>query len=344
MIKLLDCQSKIFPWQIHPIQLYGLAQEYGINSSDLLAALGLDETQIEDLALNLSWQQYRSMVQLVNNKGPSNWGFKLGERLNVPSNGLLSLAIMNSESWRQAMGLLADFKILVTSLVYMKPRETEKYLIIELYPEFTRDILSQKFFETFFAISYQMLLSVGDFKEEFIDNTEQLCMIFQGEPPPYEQEMRAFFNNNILFNQGHNQIRISNSLADKKITSGNPLSSHSIVSILTAQLALLPANKGCLHVLHDIFRQGKYNQEKCAKELNTSVPTLKRKLKSASTTFNYELASFRQLEACHMLNYETHNIDLISDKLGFQDVGSFRRFFKKQMGMTPSEYSSSAKT
>ena len=199
MNKLLDCQSKIFPWQIHPIQLYGLAQEYGINSAELLAALGLEESQLENLALNLSWQQYRSMVQLVNNKGPSNWGFKLGERLNVPSNGLLSLAVMNSESWRQAIGLLTNFKILVTSLFYLKPRETEKYLIIELYPEFTRDPLTQPFFETFFAITYQLLLSVSNFQDEFIDNTAQLCMVFEGAPPPYEQEMRAFFNNNILF-------------------------------------------------------------------------------------------------------------------------------------------------
>ncbi len=340
MNKFLDAQSQIFPWQLHPLQLYGLAQEYGINSADLLAALGLEDSQLENLALNLSWQQYRSMVQLVENKGPSNWGFKLGQRLNVPSNGLLSLAVMNSESWRQAIGLLTDFKILVTSLFYLKPRETEKYLVIELHPEFTRDPLTQAFFETFFAIIYQLLLSVSNFQEAFINNTEQLCMGFQGEPPLYEQEMRAFFNNNILFNQGHNQIRINKCLADRKLTSGNPLSAHSIVAILSAQLALLPANKGFLHVVHELFEQGNYNQEKCAKKLNISVATLKRKLKTACTTFNYELANFRQVEACHLLNFEIHNIDLIADKLGFQDIGSFRRFFKKQMGVTPSEFRS----
>jgi len=340
MNKFLDCHSQIFPWQLHPLQLYGLAQEYGINPADLLAALGLEKSQLENLALNLSWQQYRSMAQLVENTGPSNWGFKLGQRLNVPSNGLLSLAVMNCESWRQAIGLLTDFKILVTSLFYLKPRETEKYLIIELHPEFTRDPLTHAFFETFFTITYQLLLSVSSFQEAFMDNTEQLCMVFEGEPPSYEQGMREFFNNNILFNQGHNQIRINKRLADRKLTSGNPLSAHSIVAILNAQLALLPADKGCLHVLHELFRQGNYSQEKCAKKMNISVATLKRKLKTACTTFNYELASFRQGEACHILNHEHDNNELISDKLGFQDVGSFRRFFKKQMNVTPNQYRS----
>jgi len=338
MKKQTNCESKIFPWHIHLAQLYVLAQEYGIEKQDLLDAAGLTEPQLEDLTLNISWRQYRSMNQLVIDHGPSNWSLEFGKRLTLPTHGLLSLAIMNCNNFRQAVALLFEFKALVESIFYLKQKETAKYLIIELYPEFTRDYLLTKSLEVFFIIVYQSLLSICNFQEEIKNNTENFCIFLPGDPPPYLEEIQKFFNNNLKFNQNRAEMRISKRLLDLDLCAANPVTTHSLVTVLSAQLAQLPVIKGDLHVLHDAFREGIYTQEGCAKAFNISVPTLKRRLKLSFSTFSYELASFRHIEACYALEYESLSIDSIADKLGFQDVGSFRRAFKKLSGITPNEY------
>lgn len=75
-----------------------------------------------------------------------------------------------------------------------------------------------------------------------------------------------------------------------------------------------------------------------AEHLNMSQRTVQRKLKDSNVSFQSLLNSSRLERAFHYLKQNEHNIDAISDLLGFASHTSFLRFFKEQTGFTVKEY------
>ena len=79
----------------------------------------------------------------------------------------------------------------------------------------------------------------------------------------------------------------------------------------------------------------------CADALGMSISTLKRKLKESDTSFQLILDHVRFSIAKNMLNNGNSKLTEISCLLGFRDLASFRRAFKKWSQLTPSEYQKS---
>ncbi|MEH6448312.1 MAG: AraC family transcriptional regulator ligand-binding domain-containing protein [Oleispira sp.] len=349
MNNLINCEAKVFPWHLHPAQLYSMAMEFGLSSRDLLAAGKLTSEDIKQPDLYISWQQYSSIASCLNKEGlDAHWGLELGQRLTMASHGLLSLAIMNCSTWRQALDLMIQYKNLVTALFYIEVKETDSHIILELHPEFTRSELLTQYIDCFFTIVYQVIYQLSSLKEELKSETSGLIIHIKSDRELAQAEIEKIFHGNCIDKSYGNQICIHKDYLDSEIHSGhaaNSVAANSMITLLRGQLAQQSggsentgANKGELHVLHDIFRQQEYSQEQCATLLNTSLTSFKRKLSLAQTSFNKELIQFRLNEACfHLVHSELENDD-ISQLLGFKDTGSFRRFFKTHMGSTPSEY------
>ena len=354
MNNFINCESKVFPWHLHPAQLYSMALEFGLNSHDLLAAGRLTPEDIKQPELYISWQQYSAIAGCLNKtstdeggKVPTHWGLELGQRLTMASHGLLSLAIMNCSTWRQALDLMIQYKNLVTALFYIEVKETDSHIILELHPEFTRSELLTHYIDCFFTIVYQVVYQLSSFKEELKGDASEFVISIQADRELAKAEIEKIFHGNCIDKSYGNQISIKKSYLDTEIHSGhaaNSVAANSMITLLRGQLAQqtgsnkVGTNKGDLHALHDIFRQKEYSQEKCAALLNTSLTSLKRKLSLTQTSFNKELIQFRLNEACFYLIHSELENDDISQLLGFKDTGSFRRFFKTHMGSTPSEY------
>lgn len=75
------------------------------------------------------------------------------------------------------------------------------------------------------------------------------------------------------------------------------MSANATRRVLQAQLNQLPDNKGGLNELRTLFSRGFYKQEECAQQLFTTLPTLKRYLQAACTSFSRELTMYRMDEA-----------------------------------------------
>lgn len=338
MAQFINSESFIFPWHLHPAQLYALAIEHGIKHTELLAALHLTSDDLLRVDLAISWQQYRAMAELISRKGPSDWSLLLGERLTIASHGLLSLAIMNCQDWAHALEMMVQYKNLVTALFYIEKKETDTHLILELHPEFSRDDLLNDFLQCFFIIVYQAIYRLSSFQRELEEGSADFAIYLQGPAPSYEDRMRHMFHNNLHFSQASNSMKINKRYLTIAIAQANPITANNMSALLRGQLLNKPLLKGELHALHDSFRQQHYRQTQCASDLNTSTTSLKRKLKQAQTHFAKELSLFRLNEACYLLRYTDCSLDDISHTLGYQDASSFRRSFKDAFNQLPKEY------
>ena len=78
--------------------------------------------------------------------------------------------------------------------------------------------------------------------------------------------------------------------------------------------------------------------EKIAGDLNMSGRTLRRRLTEHALTFEALLEQVRQARTMSLLANPDMSIERITEEVGYSDVRSFRRAFKRWTGQSPSAY------
>ncbi len=91
--------------------------------------------------------------------------------------------------------------------------------------------------------------------------------------------------------------------------------------------AILRNNPGQLWTLDDI-----------AASLHLSARTLIRRLKDEGTSYQYLLDEEQKRLATLFLDNPRHTVESVASALGYHDVSTFRRAFKRWFGVPPSEY------
>lgn len=338
MKRLIHCANARFPWVHNPRQIYEYGITLGIDEKEMQLAANLSAGDLNNAELSITWPQYRALVAEVDRRAPQAWGFFLGASLHAASHGMLSLLLLNCISWKQMMESVGRYGLLISPMVYMRKRESADHVSLIAYPEFVDGDLLPQFLLMYLTSVYQTMVEVGGI--DFRNNPEKMCVLMPGEPPDAEREMRAFFHENVRWGSHGYQLRIHKDIVNSDIDSPDPLAASSTLQILHSQLSQLPGRKGYLRELASLFSRGYYRLEECAAALHCSAPTLKRYLRESSTTFSEQLRRFRLDEACWQLQESDANILQISSQLGFDDAGSFRRMFRQNIGVSPSEYQS----
>lgn len=331
MKKLIDINDPLFQWVLHPNNLYEYGIELGVSSRNLLENTKLTTADIENVELKISWLQYKELAENVRGHCGEDWGFQFGKRLSVSSHGLLSLLLLNCSDWQEVIELMVGLPNLVSPIFYVSKKETDEYVTLTVHPEATRHPILDYSMETLFTSFYQMMRQLGG--EDLENSPDKIRILVKAQTPNHNQLMKTFFQENISWGHYANEVRIKKTLLERKIPNANAITASSTKRMLYAQLSQLPATKGGLNELRELFQKGIYKQEKCAEYLFTTVPTLKRFLKSASTSFSNELAIFRVEEACWFAENTNLTAAEVSEKLGFQDANSFARFFKQSLGV-----------
>lgn len=104
------------------------------------------------------------------------------------------------------------------------------------------------------------------------------------------------------------------------------------------KLRVCPASRSALSVVCDAFSERIYSESAVARRAGTSIATLRRRLQAEG------LPAFRELRdralnqvACTLLERRT-NPSAIAEQLGFSDLRSFSRAFKRWNGVTPAAF------
>jgi DNA-binding response OmpR family regulator len=142
------------------------------------------------------------------------------------------------------------------------------------------------------------------------------------------------------FSPEHLQVQVANLLANrakiKEYFASSPLVHlKSMAHSKADELFLEKLNETIHHNLEDV----ELDVEKIARIMNTSKPTLYRKIKSISDLTPNELINISRLKkAAELLSEGEYKIYEVADMVGYHSQTNFGRNFLKQFGMTPSEY------
>lgn len=323
--------------QQHILLLLQLVETYEVNVAELCKKVGWDyftlfenEKEFEQDEIEMFWKR------CVEETKEPELGLKLGEIYNFVGLGLLGTIIQNSRNIEDALENVCHFSNLMTNVFSMQLNRKEKTFEFEFvpssdceikYPIATRQIILSAM--AFSLKEYQLLT----FKKITPITAE---INFKLSEPFLAQRV---FKTSIKENSKRFALTFDNQYLQQEILQAD----FQLLEMLferANQIILKSSGKVSHQVKNKILQQ--YNNgfpaiANVANQLNISVRNLQRKLNFEKNSFNKIMEEVKKDLAAYYLKRDV-SVKEISYLLGYSEISSFAKAFKKWTGKTPKSF------
>jgi AraC-like DNA-binding protein len=283
-------------------------------------------------------QIYRNVVALSDTEG---LGLSVGTKLQMSTHGPLGVATYSGLDLRTGLILLAKYGQTREEFLNITLRDHPQGLKIRFSEVFDLNDLREFITESvlsgiFSAISF--FADGGQFKGQ---------VNFAYPKPSYWQKYSFHFGDNIQFDHQNTEIIVPESMLSLPSPVPDPVLHKEAIEICEQQLKeikttvtevsaqsskeavskLILENPGVIWTLKEV-----------ADKLHVSSRTLIRRLDMEGTKFQVIRDDLAKKQVTNYLNDTNMTIESIGHLMGFSDVSSFRRSFKRWFGETPSQY------
>ncbi len=268
-------------------------------------------------------------------------GLSVGAQLQLSAHGSLGVATLSGPDLRTCVHLLAKYGQTRTDFFNITIREHSKGITVKFTETFDLDNLREFVTEAvligfFSAINF--FIGVGQFEG-------RACFAYA--KPNYWRKYKDHFGGNIKFNHAATEITVPASQLSIPSPTADPAMHQESVAALERQLKEINAN--------DVAHQSLSMEESVAKlifenpgklwtlkevseKLAMSSRTLIRKLDAEGVRFQTVRDEVAKKQVANYLSDASLSVESIGYLMGFSDVSSFRRSFKRWFGETPSQY------
>jgi AraC-like DNA-binding protein len=319
----------------HPRVLVETAAAQGADRALLLENVGISEATLTSPEARISYHQFGILTSnALRLTGNSALGFDYGRNIRFAQMGPLGLALINSPNVGASLeALLRHSRSLLPAFELALRTEGDRAILS------ARESLS---LEPFVVFSIESLLASLDV---------QVRNLIGGQPPvralrfPYPQPAHVaryaeLFQVPVLFDQPAFEIEFDASLLTTPIAFADPATAKLAEQFCAEQLGpqISEGLLGQVRRLLDSARGPLPNLEQLSRTLQTSPRTLRRSLHAMGTSYQALLETSRRTRALEWVTATTLTFDEIAKRLGFSDVRSFRRAFKRWTGRTPGDH------
>ncbi len=263
-------------------------------------------------------------------------GLQMGSRLHLAAHGPLGIAAYTSATLGDAIDVMVKYQNIRGQFAGMELEHDKHVLRAVFNLRVPYDEIGIFLIEALVASSqgaYDFLLGSGEVNS----------IVHFGYPAPahaamYTQYLRTPFH----FNMPRTQLEVPRFLLARPLpladATANQQALQQCEQIAAELLArggnftqrvtgILRNNPGQLWTLEDV-----------ARSLHMSSRTLIRRLKDENTNYQHLLDAEQQRLARIYLDNPRHTVESVAAALGYHDVSTFRRAFKRWFGVPPSEY------
>ncbi|WP_236190802.1 AraC family transcriptional regulator [Pseudomonas paraglycinae] len=324
---------------VSPFLLQTLAEvaaNKGIEPQSLCRGLGFDFEDLQDPAQRISYRQAVAMIQralkALPNQGLGLW---VGAQNVLGTLGLLGHVLSLCKTLRDAFeigvrhqhtsgGIVVSSVDVVGDQVYVDVECRLPFAEVQVFAV-----------EEFFAslLVYGRALVGETFKP--------IAVEFMHAAPDYLDEYRRLLGPEVRFGCLHNRMLIDVQWLDVNLPNHHSLALRQAVKLLELEAAQVHQKLDLIQaveraIARDLSRGS--HIEKIAGDLNMSSRTLRRRLTEHSLTFEALLEQVRQARTMSLLANPDMPIERITEEVGYSDVRSFRRAFKRWTGKSPSAW------
>jgi len=268
------------------------------------------------------WKEVALITQMPN------FGLIVGEHSNIKKNHVYNHLIKKSDSLLQVLEGLPSYYGKLSNSVCLTLNNTPHLLGVKISPlegvEIS-DMAIDAFFSSFVNI-------INDFvdSDSFIHHVD----LVRHKPKSIRPWLETFCCE-AKFDQEVNCLWLNKSV----------LTQFSVKNLMHEKRRVEPFNLDKMsltekieRLIHSSIANNEPTLDEIAVMLNMSVRSISRSLKEEGLTFRDILKQKRQELALHYLTKTDESILIISENLGYKNMGNFTRAFQVWFGKTPSQY------
>ena len=309
-------------------------EDSGVDPVPLFRKHGIESSTVFDQGSRVSYLKLdRVMAEAVEQSGDPFFSLKEAEYL-LPSHiGPLGFAWLASTSLRSAFQRVQRYIDVLHENLQVTLRESEDALVVSFYLDapsvnlYHRDI-------GYLAIMTRMC------RFNYGDQWNPSRVTVAHPTPPDQSYFYSLFRCPVDFEAEENSLHIDLRHADKQLDGANKQLAQLHDHIVVRYLAHLSRNDIVNRVkaaILDGLGEGAATEAFIAQAMNTSIRNLNRKLSKEGTSFKSLLMEIRRELAEQYISDSTLTLTEISFLLGFSEVSSFSRAYRRWEGLSPSE-------
>ena len=318
------------------LSAFNALAEAGVKEADLETAAGFGRQALEDPDTRVPvtvWNRF--LEQGCQWTGNPAFALHLGERIDHSRMSVVGHVVFNSRTAGEGIRQYIRFIKLASEgdrVALEEGKETVAVVYTTENPVFSSPLAMERNFS----------LAVTRLRRYTNVTISPVRVEFVHPAPAYADEYQRVFRSPVLFEQDRNRLIFDRSALDLKIGKRSAHLYSGLVSYAESLMSRLMkprtvtrrTSKWIVKCLSD----GDIDIETVARHMNMSRQTLYRRLKNEGTSFKELLEDTRKSMAETYLAQNEYSISEIAFFLGFSQISSFNRAFKRWYGENPSDY------
>jgi AraC-like DNA-binding protein len=313
--------------------------DMGLDTSDILRKYGFSMDHLDPFGLIDPATELKIFNELVPNIDDPLCGLKLGQQFGLVGYGPLTLLLMTAPTAYDACRLGVHYQDL--TYLYgkieldLRPNHSGLNIRVSPLPETVRTLLIDRDL----AGTYRLLLDILKLVNSSVELTEVwIPHDDQGQADHYE----SFFGCKVRFNMPFSRLEIPSVDLSLPFPQANPLAFNlykAQCDNLLLERAQSPkdlANQVQSYL--ELFEYQFPDQQQVAAFLAIPQRSLRRYLKSQSTSYQKLLTQVRFNKAKDLLLNTQLTIDHIADRLGYSEPASFNHAFSRWANISPTRF------
>jgi AraC-like DNA-binding protein len=303
------------------VRLRAILQREGVALGDMLKP---------GAQVPLRW--FREVYPALDADQASCLGYLAGEQARLTSYSLLSLPLVSAGSVSEVLHLLT-FMPLISSGISASFLERDDTVLVMLNAD-TGDAVLDRFPVFYCAGALIQVLAI------LSSESLALAIHFAFSLPPELARHPEYLAGRLRFDAPLSYIQVPKSTLEAVCRFSDPIAYANAVTQLQPMLDALRAPEDVSVRVKRLLEAGPGLQsiDEIACELNVSVSTLKRHLKSSGTSFRRLLEGVLEHRAMLMLTGSSMPLEEIALALGYSDLTNFSHAFKRWTGSSPSVF------
>ena len=308
----------------------------GVDPGVLLETAGLEPEDLSDPDARLPLTStLRLWDQAAHLSGDLAFGVHLAEEIQITAYGAFGYAVRASATLGDALARIQRFlRLVIDGPVLEVVRAPDRLALRHLVARPGLQAPRQGV-EMFVAALAQVPIQGG------APLLRPVSASFRHAAPPDDAEQRRVLGCPVAWGAAHDEVCFRPDAWDHPLSSAEPglalvLDRH-LQDLIDRVPAAVDFRDQVRGALASELRGGEPELEHVAQRLRLSPRSLQRRLHAEDTTLQQELATLRRDLALRHLREGRESIAEIAFLLGFSEVSTFHRAFKRWTGMTPAE-------
>jgi AraC-like DNA-binding protein len=309
--------------------------ELNIDVGNIYQQCGITPEHIEDKKVRFKHRANTQFWQVAESvTGDQFIGLHVAEHIPLYKGQVLEYLFLSSQTFADGLSRALSYQRLLTDVAqsYLCVEDETATLVCDTA---LGDEVTHHFIECI------MFGAIRFFKNITQDQFAPLSIQLIFEEPSNKSEYERVFACPVEFNQAQNAIIFPSSVLSLKSQHAEPelIDLHQEV----AQAHLQKIEKQDLvyqirHIISENLDKIDVNLELVAQALDISPRLLRSQLSALETNFNQVLTEYRAFLAKRLLERTQESVEEICYLLGYSEISTFYRAFKRWTGMTPIEY------